>query len=283
MSDIRRVMRMLAATGIASAGLAMVPTSPAQAGPTHVAIVIAGDKTACVSWHSGITGDDVLNAVASVAYRPSDHLIVQIDGVPSSATADNTHFWAYWHNAGKGWVYSEEGASYFNPEPGTVEGWAYGDQAKPPLIPYSSICQDTSTPSPTPTPKPPASSTPRTQSASVPPGTVTTAQGPAAPPSGASSAPSPSRSRPPSSHAAAHRSTGAPARSSQPAHHTQQYGGAAGKPSTVDSTAMTAASRSTPAKKDSSSAPAIGTAIGLTAAAALGGLAFWRVRRQGGD
>ncbi len=92
MSRMRRMLRLAAVAGLAAAGLAIGPAGAAHASPTHVGIVIAGDKTACVAWHSGMTGDDVLHAVAKVTYR-YDGLIVQIDGKPSSGTADNTHYW----------------------------------------------------------------------------------------------------------------------------------------------------------------------------------------------
>lgn len=93
--------------------------------PTYVAIVVSGHVTACVPWHAGLTGDEVLNAVADVHYRPTDGIIVQIDGQPSPASADNDHYWSYWHSSGGGWSYSNVGASGYSPAAGTVEGWRF--------------------------------------------------------------------------------------------------------------------------------------------------------------
>jgi len=76
---MRRVLRLAAVAALAAAGLAIGPAGAAHASTSYVAIVIAGDKTACVPWHSGITGDEVLNAVADVHYR-FDHIIDAIDG-----------------------------------------------------------------------------------------------------------------------------------------------------------------------------------------------------------
>lgn len=277
MNVVRRALRVVAAAGLGAAGLAIGPVPAAHAGPSHVAIVIAGDKTACVSWTSGITGDDVLNDVASVHYR-RDGLIDQIDGSPTDLRSDDTHFWAYWHNTGSGWVFSSLGAGSYNPKAGTVEGWAYGDKAVPPTISYASICQDAAPP---PAP-PPSSSTPR------PSGTTAHAPAPAPPAStshAAGQSPPPA-TRPP-----------AAGTSTRPTSLPQSTTVVTPTLSTVDpavprhalpapstSSSSTSSSKKPKSAKDkhnSSAAPAIGTAAGLGAAGAIGGVAFWR-RRQGG-
>jgi hypothetical protein len=269
---MRRVLRLAAVAALAAAGLAIGPVGavgPAQASPTHVGIVIAGDKTACVAWHSGMTGDDVLHAVAKVTYR-YDGLIVQIDGKPTSGTADNTHYWAYWHNTKGYWVYSGEGAGTYLAPAGSVEGWAYsnGTLTKPPLVSYASICHDTTPPAPTT--KPASTRRASTSSASAP------AQ--------IGHASSTSNAPPPlSSHAgvSATRTTESPSRhkSATPTSTTT-----AGLPSTVDSASPSPSTTAPPKKHHSASAaPAAGTAAGIVAAAAIGGVAFWRMRRQDGN
>jgi hypothetical protein len=268
-TGMRRVLRLAAVAGLAAAGLAIGPAGGAHASTSYVAIVIAGDKTACVPWHSGITGDDVLNAVAAVHYRYTDHIIDAIDGYPDPPHADDSHFWAYWHNTGSGWVFSDFGASSYSPKAGSVEGWAFGDQAKPPLISYSSICYNRIT-------SPPASKTPTTKPASS-----SSAPAQAGHASSASEAPPPFSShagvsatpttKPPSRHKSA---TATPTAMT------------AGLPSTVDNAGpMPSPSTTTPPKKhhSASAAPAAGTAAGLVAAAAIGGVAFWRMRRQDGN
>ncbi len=264
---MRRVLRLAAVAALAAAGLAIGPAGAAHASTSYVAIVIAGDKTACVPWHSGITGDEVLNAVAHVDYR-RDGLIDAIDYRPDPPYADDSHFWAYWHNTGNGWVFSDFGASSYEPKAGSVEGWAYGDQAKPPLISYRSICYSRIA-------SPPASKTPTTKPASS-----SSAPAQAGRASSTAEAPPPLSSRagvsaqptkqPPSRH-----------KSATPTSTTT-----AGLSSTVDSASPTPSPSTTaPPKRhhSASAAPAAGTAAGLVAAAAIGGVAFWRMRRQDGN
>jgi hypothetical protein len=263
------VLRIAAAAGLATAGLAIGPVGAAHASPTRVAIAIAGDKTACVAWHSGITGDDVLHAVATVSYR-YDGLINQIDGVPADKRADDTHFWAYWHSSRTGWVFSGEGAGTYLVHAGTVEGWAYGNKAKPPSATYGSICHD-NTPAPTPTTKQ-ASSHPPSSSSAAGPASHASTRSNAPPPlsshAGVSASPSAAPSR--------HRSATASATTTS-----------AGRPSTVDSAATSPAPTTSPAAAkrhhSSSAIPAAGTAAGIVAAAVIGGVAFWRMRRQDGN
>ncbi|MEO9137483.1 MAG: hypothetical protein ABI345_00280 [Jatrophihabitans sp.] len=120
-------MSVATALLVVSAGLAQ--PAWAEKKPSYVAIVVSGHVTACVRWHSGITGDEVLNATATVRYRQPDGIIVQIDGEPSPPRADNDHYWSYWHSSGGGWSYSDIGASGYSPAAGTVEGWSFVDGA----------------------------------------------------------------------------------------------------------------------------------------------------------
>jgi hypothetical protein len=75
-------------------------------------------------------------------------LLCRIDGEPAS---DPCHgppppdaYWAYWHAPrGGSWTYSTSGAGGRVPPPGSVEGWAFGDDARPRVAPPA--------PAPTPT------------------------------------------------------------------------------------------------------------------------------------
>jgi hypothetical protein len=161
-----RLVAAAAGLAVALAGASLhAVTATAAAKPGYVGIVISGHRSACVRWQSGITGDEVLNAVAQVVYRPTDGLIVQIDGTPKSAQADANHYWSYWHDTGSGWSYSSLGASGYHPAAGTVEGWNYinGTSNQPPSASgaYAGLCGALDQPSPTPRPtsSPPPSRT----------------------------------------------------------------------------------------------------------------------------
>lgn len=70
--------------------------------------------------------------------------VCTIKGAPASNCWGNS-YWAYFHASGAGWAYSTEGASSFDPKPGSREGWRFGaDECGPQ--------QDCSAPTPTPTP-----------------------------------------------------------------------------------------------------------------------------------
>jgi hypothetical protein len=50
------------------------------------------------------------------------------NGAPSRA------YWSYWHARPHGrWIYSNLGAGEYHPQPGSVQGWAFGN-GKPPKI-----------------------------------------------------------------------------------------------------------------------------------------------------
>lgn len=281
---IRRVLRGVAAAGLGAAALYLGPAGSAQASPTHVAIVIAGDKTACVAFASGMTGDDVLRAVASVHYR-RDGLIDQIDGSPTNALSDDTHFWAYWHNTGGGWVFSSLGAGSYHPQPGTVEGWAYGNTARPPATSYASVCHDSAPPPPPPAPRP-SSKAPTTAHAPAPT-RAPAPTGPAASNSAAIATPGPTGGA--RTTAVTKTRAGAAPHRRLPSAHRATTTTATGRPSTVDTARPGHPEPSTSpvaavARKssDSSALPAVSTALAIAAAGAIGGVAFWRMRRQGG-
>jgi len=157
-------MRLLAvlAAGLGGGVLLLPGPAVATSTPHYVGIVI-GDSYACVRWHSGITGDDVLNQAAAVTYR-RDGIVLTINGQPDPPHADDTHYWTYWHDTGSNWQYSPVGASSYRPAAGTVEGWNYDDGQVHPPPPatdpsglYASICgarDGTPSPSTTATPTP---------------------------------------------------------------------------------------------------------------------------------
>jgi hypothetical protein len=213
---LTRAARILAVA--LGGGVLLLPGAAAAASvsPHYVGIVI-GNGYACVRWHAGITGDEVLNTAArTVTYR-SDGIVLTINGRPNPPHADDTHFWSYWHDTGPSWQYSNVGASGYQPTAGTVEGWSFDDgdahaprPASNPHGLYTSICGARDQPKPTPTrsvtPSPTHTSAPRKTATP----TATHTRSTAAPHSSVpASSGSPTRTA--ASHSASARTSSAPA------------------------------------------------------------------------
>jgi hypothetical protein len=189
-------MRFIPVLAVALGGGVLLPpgAAVAAANPHYVGVVI-GSRYACVRWHAGRTGADVLTKAARVTYR-GDGIVLTINGKPNPPHADDTHYWSYWHDTGGRWHYSSVGAGGYQPKAGTVDGWSYDDGHANPSPPaanpaglYADICgaRDEPKPKPSRTQEPVAptthatsSSAPRTSATASPTATrppVTAATG----------------------------------------------------------------------------------------------------------
>ncbi len=150
--------------------------------PNRVGLVVQfGDGrtiTRCVEFtEAEISGYDVLArsglSVIASASSGIGTAICQIEG--EGCPAENCFckcrgatctYWSYWHLDGAAWRYSNLGASNYRVGNGQVEGWRWGNESPPPVIPFDQICAPPATSTPllptaTPTPLPPtATSTP---------------------------------------------------------------------------------------------------------------------------
>jgi hypothetical protein len=77
-------------------------------------------------------------------------LLCRIDGEPASDPCHSAPpadaYWAYWHAPrGGDWVYSTSGAGTRVPPAGSVEGWAFGDDAEPTIDPPPPVATTTTT------------------------------------------------------------------------------------------------------------------------------------------
>jgi hypothetical protein len=189
-------MRVIPVLAVAlGGGVLLSPGAAVAAANPHYVGIVIGSRYACVRWHAGSTGADVLTESARVTYR-SDGIVLTINGEPNPPHADDTHYWSYWHDTGGRWHYSSVGASGYQPKPGTVDGWSYDDGHADPPAPtadpaglYADICgaRDKSRPKPGRTHQPVAptahatsSSAPRTSAPASPTATrpaVTAATG----------------------------------------------------------------------------------------------------------
>jgi hypothetical protein len=88
-------------------------------------------------------------------------LLCRIDGEPASDPCHSAPpadaYWAYWHAPrGGDWVYSTSGAGTRVPPAGSVEGWAFGDDAEPSIDPPAPVAPTTTTTAPHPVTTAPA-------------------------------------------------------------------------------------------------------------------------------
>jgi hypothetical protein len=61
--------------------------------------------------------------------------VCQINSKPNPCNgAPTSAYWSYWHaKPGGTWQFGTTGAGSYNPQPGTVDGWAFG-AGKPPSV-----------------------------------------------------------------------------------------------------------------------------------------------------
>ena len=157
------VAGLLVGAGQATA-VPAVAAGGACSGTAGVTVVVdftalgGGVKIACASG-SPSSGFDALKR-AGFGYAESQDFagaVCRIDGLPGPDQQDcigmppANAYWSYWHaSRGGSWTYSVSGGSSYRPAQGTVDGWAFGNKARPSMPP----------PDPTPTPRPTAKPTP---------------------------------------------------------------------------------------------------------------------------
>jgi len=144
---------------------------PAQAeGESRIALVVQFDDsnivTKCVPFSGNqITGYEVLERSGlglSVEFGSMGAVVCKIGETGCSENNCWCEFpptyWSYWHLVDNSWSYSQLGASLYNVQNGSVEGWRWGE-GEPPTANYTfdQICQPaTSTPTASDTPVPTA-------------------------------------------------------------------------------------------------------------------------------
>jgi hypothetical protein len=277
----RRLVAGSAALLVAAAAGLVVAAPAAEAaacsGSSGVTVVVdfgslgGGVQTGCA-------GGDPASGLAALSAAGHGYtfvprqfgLVCQIDARPNPCNgAPTTAYWSYWHaTRGGSWSYATAGAGGYNPQPGTVEGWAFGAGGRPGIAPPAAPAP------PPPAPKPTTKPAPR-PSAQPPPAP--------APPRGSAAAGGEARGGAPGSAAGSTsrspaRTTTAPSTSAGP---TPTDGtspsptGAAGAPSTSDSgfTAVVAVQRPPPPrypwKRLLGSALAIVLIVGIAATGIL--------------
>ena len=170
---IRLFVRL--AAGVLTGAL-LVPAAPASAaaadacvGSAGVTVVVdfsafgQGIRVICVSSVPS-TGLGALRAAgfSTTPTQQPGYFVCRINGLPTmdadpcQFTPPSSAYWSYWHAArGGSWVFSDLGATSYHPEPGSVEGWAFGSGGAPRIAPPAPIAE------PAPPPPPPQPTTAR--------------------------------------------------------------------------------------------------------------------------
>jgi hypothetical protein len=202
---------LLVALALCSAPVTLVP-APAQAaacsstsGVTVVVQFPDRTETRCAAGDPTSGSDALARAGFSVTrVTKFPGAVCRIDGFPDAGADPCVNmppadaYWVYFHaQPGGSWTPSNVGADGYNPKPGSVEGWRFGDGDAPSTLP----------PAPAPTPRPSATPKPAPSATKAPsapkPGTSSTAG------SGATRVSSPTGSATPAPTASGTRAPGA--------------------------------------------------------------------------
>jgi hypothetical protein len=144
---IRDCAASLGAVLIAAVAAVGVPAGSAGAQETCAGVTVvvdfgslAGDsKTGCAA-----DPGDGLDALAQAGFSVTEvasirGMVCRIDALPETdcgASPPADAYWSYWHaNPGdEEWTYSMVGGADASPDPGDLEGWAFGDGSEPPAV-----------------------------------------------------------------------------------------------------------------------------------------------------
>ena len=144
-------------------------TAPAWSQDNRVGLVVQFENGAvfkgCYPYTQGMTGADLLRQAGldtAVEYSAQGAFVCRInapgvgqDGCdyPGEACQCQAQtlpwrYWTYWRLDGSEWVYSDQGAAGRALQPGSVDGWAWGEGAvtsgvKPPPVTLQELCAAT--------------------------------------------------------------------------------------------------------------------------------------------
>lgn len=136
---------------IVSSWISRLPVVLAQE-PERVGLVVQFDdetiQTSCIDTHGqALTGQDILQLSGlelDLYYDANQEIAVckvnQRGCDASHCFCQFPDYWSYWHLEADQWIYSGRGSSTYLVQPGSVEGWRWGDGSSPPQISYEQIC-----------------------------------------------------------------------------------------------------------------------------------------------
>ena len=154
---------------LVAVGLGMPTSKVGAQGPNRVGVVVRlGDGnvlTQCVEFSEPeINGYDVLERAGLQVVRRAEGqggIVCSIQGVGCpvdncfcQCSGSTCTYWSYWHRVGVQWSYSTAGADAHRVRNGDVEGWNWGEEKPPPMVPFNQICVPAATATPVPTATP---------------------------------------------------------------------------------------------------------------------------------
>lgn len=171
MSRLRHLAAAAALGAAAAVGGVGASAAPAAAASTCEGVWVVVDASAiggattvrCASGNPASGLDALVGAGHAYSFVPNlPGMVCIIDGRPATCNgAPSDAYWSYWYaQAGGSWTYSQRGAATRDPQPGSVEGWAFGAGDPPSVAPPAPPEPD---PDPDPEPEPTAKSTPDTE------------------------------------------------------------------------------------------------------------------------
>lgn len=164
------------------------PDAPSAAcsGTSGVTVVVdasvlgGGVRIGCASGDPASGAAALSSAGNSYSFVPGKGpFICQINSQPNPCNgAPETAYWSYWYAVpGGSWQYSNVGAGSRDPDPGEVEGWAFGAGQQPSVVPPRASAPTTTPPTtarPQPAPTTPGSPTTTPGSPTTVPGSPAT-------------------------------------------------------------------------------------------------------------
>ncbi len=172
------VALVLAVPLVATGGTAQAAACSGSSGVTVIVQFPDHTVSGCALGDPSSGTAALTSAGFSYTYADGQAFVCSINTVPKAPcgrTPPANAYWAYFHaKRGGGWSYSSQGAASSNPAPGSVEGWRFGNGAKPGTPPPAAA----QAPKPNPKPAPKPAPKPRPSTGPAPSGGTSSAGNP---------------------------------------------------------------------------------------------------------
>ncbi|WP_204745484.1 hypothetical protein [Glycomyces paridis] len=143
---VRQAAPRLLAALITALLAAVAPPAPAAAQEACAGVTVVVDFGALAAPATGCADDpaDGLDALVRAGFTVTEvasirGMVCRIDDLPEAdcgGAPPADAYWSYWHAApgDDAWTYAMVGGAVSTPDPGDLEGWAFGDGKTPPAV-----------------------------------------------------------------------------------------------------------------------------------------------------